>query len=223
MNEKRSKAAGLIILTVVCCAAMAVTETLIEPPYIIKSAMKIVIFFGAPVIYARIAKIKLFETFKNIEKKDIPRLLGLGIAVYALIFGFYLLTRGVIDYASIVQKQTADQQVGEGSFIPVAAYISFGNSFLEEFLFRLVSFLKLSEYADKRAAYIFSSLMFAVYHIAMIAASFPPALLAAALIGLAVGGFIFDLVDAKRQSIYNSWIVHMFADLSIMTIWFLYI
>ena len=88
-------------------------------------------------------------------------------------------------------------------------------------MFRFVSFIKLSEYLSKKTAYIFSSVAFAVYHIAMIGPSFPLPLLILALFGLAVGGFIFDLVDDKNKNIYNSWIIHMFADFAIMTVWFI--
>ncbi len=221
MNKAKSRAAGLIIVTVACCVISAVAETLIEPPYIVKSAMKIAVFLGIPLIYARIAGIRLFENFRSVDKKDIAKLLALGAAVYAVIFGTYLLTQNVFDYAALVRSQAEDQRVGGGNFIPVALYISFGNSFLEEFLFRLVAFLKLSEHLNRKAAYVFSSVMFAAYHVAIIGATFPPALLAAALAALAVGGFIFDLVDAKRGNIYNSWIVHMFADFAIMTVWYI--
>lgn len=219
MNKTKSKAVGIIIITVVCCAVSAVAELLIEPPYLVKSAMKIAVFLGIPLIYAKITQIRLFENFRNVEKKDIAKLLLLGAAVYAVIFGVYLATRNVFDYAALVRSQAEDQKVGSGSFIPVALYISFGNSFLEEFLFRLVAFIKLSESLNRKAAYIISSVMFAAYHVAIIGGTFPPALLAAALAALAVGGFIFDLVDAKRENIYNSWIVHMFADFAIMTVW----
>lgn len=221
MNKAKSRAAGLIIVTVACCVVSAIAELLIEPPYLIKSAMKIAVFLGVPLIYSKIAGIRLFENFRNVEKKDIAKLLALGAAVYAVIFGVYLATRNVFDYAALVRSQAEDQKVGGGSFIPVALYISFGNSFLEEFLFRLAAFLKLSEHLNRKAAYIFSSVMFAAYHVAIIGATFPPALLAATLAALAVGGFIFDLVDAKRGNIYNSWIVHMFADFAIMTVWYI--
>lgn len=221
MNKAKSRAAGLIIVTVVCCVVSAVAELLIEPPYLIKSAMKIAVFLGVPLIYSKIAGIRLFENFRNVEKKDIAKLLALGAAVYLVIFGVYIATRNVFDYAELVRSQAEDQKVGGASFIPVALYISFGNSFLEEFLFRLVAFLKLSEHLNRKAAYIFSSVMFAAYHVAIIGGTFPPALLAAALAALAVGGFIFDLVDAKRGNIYNSWIVHLFADFAIMTVWYL--
>lgn len=150
------------------------------------------------------------------------KLFVLGSFIYAVILGAYTLTKNFFDYASLVQSLSADQKVNSGSFIGVALYISFCNSFLEEFFFRFVAFIRLSKYTARKIAYIFSSGMFAVYHIAMIGMSFPPLMLLLALIGLAIGGLLFDYVDSKNENIYHSWVIHMFADFAIMTIWYLY-
>jgi len=83
--------------------------------------------------------------------------------------------------------------------------------------------VKLSKYTKRVVAYLFSSMIFAIYHIAMIGEAFPPLLTILSIIGLTIGGCIFNFVDEKNDNIYNSWIIHMFADFAIMTIWFIYI
>ena len=135
----------------------------------------------------------------------------------------YFLTKGVFDYTTLVNSLSADQNVSPESFLWIAAYISFGNSLLEEFVFRFFSFLALSECVSKKVAYIFSFSIFAIYHVAMIGSAFPIPLIILSLIGLAVGGMIFNYVDDKNRNIYNSWIIHMFADFAIMTIWYIHI
>lgn len=221
MNKTKKEKPAIIILVIICCIIMALVETVIEPPYFVKSAIKVIVFFILPLILMKTLKIKLFDSSFKPDKKSILKLLLLGLSIYIIIIAAYFLTKNIFDYSALVESLSADQQVTAAGFIPIALYISFCNSFLEEFLFRFISFIKLSEYIPKRFAYIFSSLMFAVYHIAMIGASFPPALLLLALFGLAVGGGIFDLVDSKNKNIYNSWIIHMFADFAIMTIWYI--
>lgn len=220
MEKLKSKKLGIIILVVVSCIAMAIVETVIEPTYVIKSALKVVFFLILPIVFMKIVNEKIFDSFA-LDKKSILKLLGLGAGIYALIMGAYFLTRGVFDYTALVDSLSADQHVTADSFIWIALYISFGNSLLEEFLFRLIAFIVLSRHAAKPAAYVFSSVMFAVYHIAMIGKSFPLPLLALALVGLAAGGCIFNYVDDKNKNIYNSWIIHMFADFAIMTIWYI--
>lgn len=221
MEKTKKKTFGIIIFVIICCIIMAVIETIIEPPYFVKSGIKIIVFLVFPLIFVKILNIKLFDKSFRLDKKSILKLLLLGFSIYAVIFGAYAVTRNSFDYSALVESLSEDQKVEENRFIWVALYISFCNSFLEEFLFRFISFIKLSEFTDRKIAYTFSSVIFAVYHIAMIGSSFPLLLLVLALIGLTVGGFIFDFVDKKNGNIYNSWIIHMFADFAIMTIWFI--
>lgn len=223
MDKNRGNAHGIIILVLVCCVVMAFVETIIEPVYAVKSAIKIIVFFLFPLIYGKAAHIKLFDRSFVLDRRSILKLLALGAFIYAIIFGGYALTGTIFDYSSLVASLSADQKVDSRSFLWVASYISFCNSFLEEFLFRFIAFLKLSQYVGRKTAYIFSSVLFAVYHIAMIGTSFPLPLLFLVLIGLTIGGFIFDYVDETNETIYNSWIIHMFADFAIMTIWYLHI
>ena len=223
MEKTKKEKFGMIILVAVCCIIMALIETVVEPAYFIKSAAKAVVFSAVPLIVMKLLKIKIFDNNTRLNKKDVLKLLLLGAAIYGVIIGAFFLTRNFFDYSALVASLSEDQNVDSKNFIWIALYISFGNSFLEEFLFRFAAFIRLSEFISKKSAYIFSSIMFAVYHIAMIGASFPLPLLMLALFGLAVGGSIFDLVDDKSKNICNSWIIHMFADFAIMTIWYIYI
>ena len=221
--KNKSKIIGIVALVVLACTLMAVVETIIEPTYAVKSAIKVVLFFALPILVLKSFKQKPFESFAAIKKKQVLFLLCLGLIVYAVIMGAYFVARGFFDFSALVSSLSSDQNVSPNSFIYVAAYISFGNSLLEEFMFRLVSFLVLSKFVPKWAAYLFSSLSFALYHIAMIGASFPLPLVILSVVGLAVGGALFCLVDDRNKNIYNSWIIHMFADFAIMTIWFIHI
>lgn len=223
MENSKTGKYSIIIITIISCIIMALVETFIEPPYALKSAAKVVVFLLLPLISMKLLNIKIFDRTFLLNKKILMKLLLLGLFIYFVIIGTYMLTRNIFDYPSLVNSLSADQKVNSGSFIWVALYISFCNSFLEEFLFRFFSFIKLSEHMTKSIAYIFSSVMFAVYHVAMIGTSFPLPLLILALLGLSIGGCIFDYVDEKSQSIYNSWIIHMFADFAIMTIWYIHI
>ena len=223
MEGNKKEKYGVIFITVICCIIMALIETVVEPPYFVKSASKAAVFLALPFLSMKLLRIKVFDRSFALNKKTLLKLLLLGLCIYSVIIGAWFLTKNTFDYAALVDSLSADQKVDGGSFIWVALYISFGNSFLEEFLFRFLAFLKLSEFTTKRTAYLFSSAMFAVYHIAMIGASFPPLLLTVALIGLFIGGVVFDFVDEKSKNIYHSWIIHMFADFAIMTIWYIHI
>lgn len=211
---------SIIFLVIFCCIVMAITEVIIEPTYLIKSIVKIIMFFIIPLSVFNILKIKVFDNFK-LNKKEIIRLFGLGIFIYLIIMIAYFITKDIFDYTKLTNSLTVDQKVNSNYYLLVALYISFGNSLLEEFLFRLISFIKLSEFSSKKFSYVFSSCMFSIYHIAMIGKSFPIPLTIICLIGLIVGGVIFNYLDDKNKNIYNSWFIHMFCDFAIMTIWFI--
>ena len=223
MNKNCKKSLWLIIMVIICCIAMAVIEVLIEPAYYVKSLLKIIFFLFVPLVFLKLQKQKVFADSFGLNKKSVLKLSALGLIIYTIIMLAYLLTKGLFSYSALVNSLSSDQNVAQNSFIWVALYISFCNSLLEEFLFRFVAFIKLSEYTTKNIAYIFSSCLFALYHVAMIGTSFPFPLLILALVGLAIGGAIFNYVDDKSKNIYNSWIIHMFADFAIMTIWYIHI
>lgn len=221
--EKRNMARAIMALVALFCAVMAFVEVVVEPAYPVKSGIKVVVFLLFPLAAAKAARLPLFGRSLHLEGRNIAKLLALGALIYGVILGGYTLTGGIFDYGALVASLSADQRVDGGSFWGVALYISLCNSLLEEFLFRAVSFLLLSRYTARRLAYTFSSVAFALYHVAMIGSSFPLPLLLLALVGLAAGGCIFDYVDEKSGTIYPSWVIHMFADLAIMTIWYLHI
>ena len=58
------------------------------------------------------------------------------------------------------------------NFIYVTIYISFLNSFLEEFFYRGYAFITLKKHLNRKISYIFSASLFAIYHIGMILESF---------------------------------------------------
>lgn len=220
---KNKKSCCIMITTVVCCIIMALVDTVIEPLYAVKSGIKIAVFLLLPILTMKLLHIRSFDSAFALGKRRIVRLLLLGAAIYTVIIAAYLLTKHAFDYPALVRSLSADQNVNSSRFIWVMLYISFCNSFLEEFLFRYLSFIRLSEYAPRWLAYGFSAAAFAAYHVAMIGAAFPLPLLITAVVGLTVGGLIFDGVDAQDRTIYPAWIIHMFADFALMTIWYIYL
>ena len=132
MNKKKF---AVIISVVICCAAMAAVETLVEPAYAVKSALKAAVFILIPLIFMRSAKIKIFAGGISLGLKNFLKLLALGCGIYLIVMSGYALTRNLFDYSKLVESLSKDQNVDGGSFIWVALYISLGNSFVEEFLF----------------------------------------------------------------------------------------
>ncbi len=209
---------SIIILSSACCLAMALVDGFWHPGYLIKSAIKILLFLLVPVIYSLFDKeIRLFSVFKP-TKQGFKTALLLSLPLYLLIIGAYLLLKNVFDFSTITTALTGDVGVNRDNFIFVALYISFINSLLEEFFFRGFIFLQLKKIIKIYPAHILSALLFAVYHIAIMSGWFSVPIFILAMAGLFAGGIIFNLLNSKFNNIYTSWLVHMFANFAINTV-----
>ena len=133
----------------------------------------------------------------------------------------YFLLKDVFDFSAVTTTLTANIGVNGKNFIFVSLYISFINSLLEEFFFRGFAFLTLKKRASRFYAYCFSALIFALYHVAMMIGWFSWEVFAIILLGLFVGGLLFNVLNEKSNTIYPSWFVHMFANFAINTVGFI--
>ena len=200
---------------------MGVVDAVIQPGYVIKSLIKIVIFLCIPLLYRLFNKDFDIKAILSPGKRGFLLALGIGFAVYGVILGAYLACRNIFDFSSLVGSLNETTGVNKSNFLWVAIYISFANSFLEEFFFRGFSFLFFKKIYSRVFAYTFSSIAFALYHIAMMIGWYGLPVILISVVGLFAGGLIFDRFDEKSGNIYLSWIVHMFANFSINTIGFM--
>ncbi|MFT4143869.1 MAG: CPBP family intramembrane metalloprotease [Mobilitalea sp.] len=219
--RKRKEVLTITVLIVICCAIMAVVDGIIQPDYAVKSVIKIIVFLAAPVIYSLCNKD--LDLRKNLKwkKKGVKLTFGLAAGVYLIILGAFYAGKDIFDFSGITTSLTTNIGVTVDRFVWVALYISFANSFLEEFFFRGFAFLTIKKLMPRKFAYIFSSSMFALYHIAMMTGWFSIGMYFIILVGLFAGGLIFNYLNEKNETIYSSWMVHMFANFAINTIGFI--
>ena len=209
------------ILVIIACIVMAIVDAIIQPGYAIKSLIKIIMFILIPVAYCCYNKEINIKNLLKPNKKGLLIAFALGLGVYAIILGAFLVFRNVFDFSALTKSLGETTGVNKSNFIWVAIYISFVNSLLEEFFFRGFSFITLKKHTTRKFAYIFSALAFSLYHIAMMIGWFGMPVIIISLIGLFAGGVIFNLFDEKRGNIYLSWLIHMFANFATNTIGFI--
>lgn len=217
MNKKTY----MLILITLACLIMAIIDAVIQPGYFVKSAIKIFLFVLIPIGYGLIFKECNIKKVLIPDKKGFLFAVVLGLIVYAVVLGAYFLFRNIFDFSALVGSLNETTGVNKSNFLWVALYISFANSFLEEFFFRGYSFLMIKKFFPRRFAYIFSSIMFALYHIAMMIGWFGLPVILISVLGLFIGGMIFNRFDEKNETIYLSWLVHMFANFATNTIGFI--
>lgn len=221
MLLKRKGKVILMAFVVAACLCMGVVDAVIQPGYAAKSAIKVVCFLCLPILFALLNGDKGMRNVLVPSSHGLRTALAAGAVVYAVILCAYLLFRNVFDFSALTSSLTSTTGVSGENFLWVALYISFINSLLEEYFFRGFAFLTLGKYADRRFAYCFSAGMFALYHIAMMIGWFSWTVVGLALVGLFVGGLIFNWFDERFGNIYMSWLVHMFANFATNTIGFM--
>jgi len=197
---------------------MALVETVLQPGYLYKSLIKLVLFTSVPLIYALACKDPVIINLFHIRRKPLLRALALGIGVYLFILASYFLLGPYFDFSNVTKSLEKSVGVDRHSFLAVAIYISLINSLLEEFFFRGFAFLTMKKLASRRFSYLFSASTFSLYHVAIMSNWFSVILFLLLVFSLFIAGLIFNRLDEHSDSIYPSWIFHAFANLSINTI-----
>ncbi|MBQ3053707.1 MAG: CPBP family intramembrane metalloprotease [Clostridia bacterium] len=219
---KRNTGIYIIIWVILSSIIMSAVDAVIKPEYITKSLIKILLFLVVPAIYfLRENKAESLKKLFIVKKASFFKAVIIGVGIYAVIIGGYFLTKGFIDFSSVVTGLTENHGVNGNNFIYVSLYISLINSFLEEFFFRGVGFINLKEAGGRKFSHMFSAGMFALYHTGMLAIMFDLWVLPILFAGLFAGGLIFNFLDEKEESIYTSWAVHMFANFGVNTVGFI--
>ena len=215
----------IIIMLSIFLFSIAVTfvDAFVHPDYFVKILIKIIFFLALPMLFF-IKNKDDFKDFKKLfvfKKKGILSSFLLGIGVYAIILIGYFVSRSFVDFSKVTSNLTSGMGITSNNFVYVSLYISLMNSFLEEFFFRGFGFITLKKYTSRRVAYLFSPILFAIYHVGMLVGMFHIAVIFLLLAGLIVGGCIFNYLNEKNENIYSSWFVHMFANFAINTIGFI--
>ena len=209
------------ILVIIACIVMGIVDAVIQPGYAIKSAIKIIMFLLIPIVYGLFLKEFNIKNLMKPDKKGFCIALCLGFVIYGVVLGAYWIFKDVFDFSALTGSLNETTGVNKSNFVWVAIYISFVNSLLEEFFFRGFSFITLKKLTSRRFAYVFSSMAFALYHIAMMIGWFGLPVILISLVGLFIGGMIFNRFDEKNENIYLSWLIHMFANFATNTIGFI--
>ena len=139
------------------CLIMAIVDAVIVPCYAVKSLIKLALFLAIPLLYSLTRhRAPLRSLFRVQSRRNITEPLFLGLAVYGVIIGGFLLGGKFIDWSAV----SSSLQNSQENIFLMGAYISLINSLLEEFFFRGFAFLVLKELSGPRLAYLFSAGIF---------------------------------------------------------------
>ncbi|MFS0672559.1 CPBP family intramembrane glutamic endopeptidase [Ornithinibacillus sp. 179-J 7C1 HS] len=207
----------IIISTLITCGLLAFIEHGLEINYLIKTGLKIILFFLTIWSYIILFSDFRFKDPVNLEKitfNEWKRIILLGLSSATVVLIAYLICLPFIDLSAIKSDLTDRLGITTTTYIIVGIYVTFGNSFLEEYFFRGFIFFNL----PKKIGYMYSPLLFASYHIPMIAFWFSPTLIAICFVGLWIIGLVFHKVNERNRTIWASWMIHICADIMIILI-----
>ncbi len=221
MNKK--KFVYLIITSLITVASLYISDQILAVSYMSKVFLKVILFATFPVIYRigtgeNILRLSYVNFFKRAHPKrqriNISIVLGIAIFVVLWIVQLYLLP--YIDTSQLVYEFEEKYKINQGNIVYYSIYLVFLNSFLEEFFFRGYIFLGMKRLGYRKSAYVISATLFAVYHIANFKNWLNIGVFILAILGLIVGGCIFNAMDDRQETFLNSWFVHICADVAIV-------
>ncbi len=207
-----------IVISLVLVFLMNLVDYYLNPSYWVKSSIKVILFLLVPIVISGLSKDYLLRLIKLKNKNEVKRTIVIGFGIYVGIILTYLVLSTFIDLEVIKEILENNLKVNKSNFIFVAIYISFINSLIEEFFFRGYLFLGLLKDKGRVYAYTYSALLFSIYHVGIMGGWFNPSIFVLALIGLFIGGLIFNFINERNNNIVSSYMIHMMANLAINTI-----
>ena len=216
---KSKKFIYLIATSLAAVCLLYLVEQFAGVNYLVKTLLKITLFIAIPILYSRLIKKENALTSLKL-KRDSNLKLGvfLGLASFVIVVIAYLIFKNAIDFNAIIDEMQNKSKITAANFIFVGLYVTFFNSFLEEYFFRGYIFLSFYNAGQKKLAYFYSSVLFAVYHIGIFKTWFKPYITLLAMLGLIIIGLVFNYVDVKSKNLLNSWLIHILADSAIILI-----
>lgn len=217
------------ILTICSLAACILHAVMLHTQfnyYLYTSAFKVVLFILTPIIYFMFSSDGKFKDIASLKcsKKNVRLSFIVGFGVFVFILAAFIIVRPFLDETMIVGA-LENNGITSGNFVLVFIYIIFINAALEELFFRGFIFFTLYRMNLKIYAHIYSCLLFAIYHVAILNNAVSLGMLIFLIAGLAAAGLIFNYFALRCKSISGSLIVHVSANLalnSIVSIYYLF-
>lgn len=211
--------AKITSILLVICILMCIIE-LLGISYLMKTIIKVILFLCVPLVYNLITRdVNIISFLKIKNAKNILKSIMFGVVVYISIILGYIVIKDYIPPEQIINSLNK-MNITFNNFLFVSLYISIINSFIEEFLFRGFACIGVNAESNKIFYIIMSSLIFSLYHVGIMANWFSIPIFIIFIIGLFLCGLLFCYLNKKSSNIYNSWMIHMFANFAINSIGF---
>lgn len=207
-----------VLTAVVYLAVMTAVESVLQPGYLVKSIIKLLLTAVLIAIACLIGRCKPQEAvFFHRMKPARALFILMGVMFLGVFLGFRLFA-GFLDLTQIRESLMAKEHLTKENCLFVFAYIAIVNSFLEEAFFRGFLGHAFPERMRKPWGILFSALVFALYHIGIMNSWMNLGMLVLLTAGLAAVGAALQMICDRYDSIAASWLAHGCANLAINAI-----
>lgn len=207
------------IIGVLLIVILILFEQLLQLDSFMKQGYKLVLLVIVPLVVIYRFKRTTFTKeyhFNDLSWRDVKRPLYVGVVLYVLTIIGYIIFRPIIGTDTLVTG-LEERGINADNIIFAGLYLSFINSFIEEFFFRGFLYQHFAM-CSKTVGYFVSSALFSIYHVLVMFAIFDVLMGIVATLGLGLVGIGLVYINQSNKSIVNSWIVHIFADLAVISI-----
>ena len=226
MKNKRQMQMQIVCMSVLACGLHAAMLHTQFNQYFYTSVLKTILFALCPVVFHRISPAGRLQglLFNNGDRQRLRQSLALGLFVFLFAFAAFAVLRPLLDPAMVVGA-LSDVGITGSSYPYVFLYVLLVNAAMEELFFRGFVFLNLFRMGFKRFAHVFSSLLFALYHVSVLKSGAAPGVLLLGIGGLVAAGLVFNELARRCDGIAGSLPVHAGANLAINMIgaYYLYV
>lgn len=217
MARRKKKSKKIILYVLLSCLIICAIDIFIKPTYLVKSIIKTFLFLIIPILSVKKRDRNQLKKLLKPNKEGLFKSIMLGLILLSLVLFLYFLLQDTYDFNKIIPL-LAETGINRSNFWMVCIHISIINSLLEEFFFRGYAFILLKKSIKTSYAYLFSSLVFALYHVTIIYKWFSLPIFVISILSLMLLGMILNYIDEKNGNIYNSWLSHMCVNFGINTI-----
>lgn len=180
-----------------------------------------IFFLIPPLIYCRMTGVRVFRDILLLKnwRRYLSVAVGLGTLALLIFWGAYFSLRNLLSIdEDLIVRSTAEQfGVTKYNVLYIAPLTIFLNSLLEEFFHRGFSFGLLVK-RNRWLGYLLPASVFTVQHMLFIYQWTTPLKLIIAIVALFVFALVLQRIYEKAESLITPWVIHIFADISMMGI-----
>jgi len=139
---------------------------------------------------------------------------GIGLAILAA----YFLAAPSIDSEPLRLLAGVNGFDRPATYLAFAAYFTFINALLEEYVWRWFVFTRCEKLMPRGAAIAAAALFFTLHHVLVLKAFFPWSITAAGAVGVFIGGAAWSWCYLRYRSIWPGYVSHAIVDAAILIV-----